>query len=181
MDKKVNLKKEIFQWSITLAGAVILSFSIRTYVFAKADVIGPSMMPTLNDKDNMYVEKLSGINDNYKKGQIVIFDSENSNHDLYVKRVIATAGDEVELSNGKVYVNDQEINEPYLSKNTVTTGKNFLQDNKKLKIEKGFVFLLGDNREVSYDSRYFGPVSVDRIKGHVILRVYPFNQIRTFN
>lgn len=180
MDKKVNLKSEIFQWIITLSAAIILSLTIKTYVFAKTDVIGPSMMPTLYDNDSTFVEKLSGINQNYKKGQIVIFDSENSKHDYYVKRVIATAGDEVEITNGKVYLNGNELNEPYLSKNTVTKGAVFLKDNQKLKIEKGFVFLLGDNREVSNDSRYFGPVSVNRIKGHVILRVYPFNQIATF-
>lgn len=181
MDKKISFKRELFQWLATIAVAIVLSFGIRTYVFAKTVVDGPSMMPTLENNDNNFVEKISLLTSTFKQGQIIIFDSENSKHDTFVKRVIGVPGDEVEITKGKVYVNGEELNEPYLKANTITKGGPFLKVNQKLKIEKGFVFVLGDNREVSDDSRYFGPIKISQIQGHVILRIYPFNQVRLFN
>ncbi|MBC8060915.1 MAG: signal peptidase I [Clostridiaceae bacterium] len=180
MKNKKALRKEIFQWLFSLVIAVTLALTINTYVFARSTVSGLSMLPTLKNNDSVLVEKLSLITMNIKRGQIIIFNSENQAKDIFVKRVIGIEGDEVELKANKVYLNGTELKETYLEENTLTKAGSFLAENQKLKIAKGFVFVLGDNRQVSNDSRYLGPISIKEIDGHVVLRAYPFNSIKTF-
>lgn len=178
MKNNRNFKKEILQWFLSIAFAVVLSLGIRSYVFARATVSGPSMLPTLTNNDSILIEKLSLLTMNIKRGQIIIFNSENKTNDIFVKRVIGIEGDEVELKDGKVYLNGEQLKESYLKEETLTKSGTFLKENQKLKISKDFVFVLGDNREVSNDSRYLGPISTKEIDGHVLLRVYPFNSIK---
>jgi signal peptidase I len=172
--------KQIRDYALSIIAAVVLALTFRTYVLARADVEGQSMYSTLHDKDVLFVEKISTLTHSYKRGQIIIFDSKNVNNDIYVKRVIGVEGDEVEVKNGKVYLNGQELKEDYLQPNIVTTPGPFLLKNGKYKVEKGYVFVLGDNRGDSVDSRMLGPISIKDIKGHAVVRVYPFNTIRTF-
>lgn len=178
--KSKNIKKEVMGYVISIGITIVVALLFRAYVFARANVDGPSMMSTLKDKDVIFVEKLSLYTNSIKKGEIVTFDSGNANHDTYVKRVIATGGDEIELRNGKVYLNDKELKEDYLDPNTKTDGGTFLHENQKYKVPNGYIFALGDNRKVSLDSRYIGPVSLKALNGHVIFRLYPFNSIKTF-
>lgn len=180
MSKNYKLRKEIFQWTVSIGFALLLTFTLRNYVIAAADVDGTSMLPTLSDKDKIFVEKLSLFSNHYKRGEIIIFDSNNEKHDIYVKRIIAVEGDEIELKNGSIYLNGYKVSEPYLKASTVTNGGSFLFENQKYKIAKDFVFVLGDNRGISLDSRYIGPVNIKDIKGHVVLRSFPFNNIKTF-
>lgn len=180
MNKDSKFKKELFQWVFSIGVAFLLTFTLRTYVISAADVDGSSMLPTLNDKDKIFVEKLSLFSNHYSKGEIVIFDSKNEKNDIYVKRVIAVAGDTIEIKDGHVYLNGSKLSEPYLKSNTATTGGSFLGENQKITINKGFIFVLGDNRAISLDSRYIGPINVKDIKGHVVLRSFPFNNIKTF-
>jgi len=180
MKDKLNIKKEILQWSFSLVFAVALALVINTFVFARSTVSGSSMLPTLTNNDSILVEKLSLLTMTIKRGQIIIFNSENERKDIFVKRVIGIEGDEVELKKGKVYLNGVELKETYLKENTPTKSGTFLRENQKLKIAKGSVFVLGDNREVSNDSRYLGPIITKEIVGHVIFRAYPFNTIKGF-
>ena len=180
MNTKTNIKKEIFQWFFSLALAVGLALVINTYVFARSTVSGTSMLPTLSNNDSILVEKLSLLTMTIKRGQIIIFNSENETKDIFVKRVIGIEGDEVELKDGKVYLNGTELKESYLKENTLTKPGTFLSENQKLKIPKGFIFVLGDNREVSNDSRYLGLINTKEIDGHVVFRAYPFNSIKGF-
>lgn len=173
-------KSKVLEYLISIAAAFIIAFAFRQYVFARADVDGQSMQSTLHDKDVIFVEKLSLLSHNFKRGQIVIFNSHNYEDDIYVKRVIGIEGDEIQLKDGKVFLNGNELKENYLDPGTVTNAGPFLHENEKYKVEKGQVFVLGDNRGNSQDSRTIGPVSVKDIKGHVIVRVYPLSKIRTF-
>lgn len=180
MPYKKDTRKGIIEWCIYFITVSVVFFGMRTYVFARENVDGKSMQPTLYNMDSLFSEKVSLITGNIYRNQIITFDSKNTNHDTYIKRVIAIAGDEVEISNDKVYLNGIQLSEPYLKKDTLTNAGTFLLDNQKIKIKKGFVFVLGDNRQVSKDSRYLGPISIKSINGHVILRIYPFNKIRGF-
>lgn len=177
---KSSGKSQFREYAISIIAAIIIALTFRTYVFARADVEGMSMYSTLNDKDVLFVEKLSLLTHSFKKGEIVIFDSKNATHDIYVKRVIATEGDEVEVKNGRVYLNDKEISEPYLANGIITNPGPFLSANQKYKVEKGYVFVMGDNRGDSVDSRILGPIATKDIKGHVVLRAMPFNKMRFF-
>jgi signal peptidase I len=180
IEKNKSLKNTLLDYVISIAAAFIIALTFRSYVFARADVDGESMMSTLYDKDVIFVEKISKLTHNFKKGQIVIFNSKNYNEDIYVKRVIATYGDEIEIKNGKVFLNGFELEEPYLDKNTVTNPGPFMTKNKKYKLKEDEIFVLGDNRENSVDSRILGPINIKDIEGHVIFRIYPFNEIKIF-
>ncbi|MCM0649831.1 signal peptidase I [Clostridium swellfunianum] len=177
----MNTKKsQVRDYAISIIAAVVIAITFRTYVFARADVDGLSMYSTLNNKDVLFVEKISNLTHSFKRGQIIIFDSKNYNSDIYVKRIIGLPGDEIEIKNGKIYLNAAELKEDYLDSNTFTSLGPFLQKNGKYTVENGHVFVLGDNRNDSIDSRMLGPINIKDIKGHAIVRVYPFNKIRTF-
>lgn len=173
---KIKPKEIIFLFLLALA----ISFSINEFIIARADVKGISMCSTLYDKDVLFIEKLSLLTDSIKRGEIIVFDSNNENGDFYIKRVIGIEGDEIEIKNGKVLLNGKELKEDYLDEDEVTKPAAFMQNHKKYKIKDGEVFVLGDNRAVSYDSRYFGPIKIKDIEGHVIARCYPFDKIRGF-
>lgn len=179
-NSKKGTRSKIFEYVISIVAAFVIAFAFRQYVFARADVDGQSMQSTLHDKDVIFVEKLSLLSHNFKRGQIVIFNSHNYADDIYVKRVIAVEGDEVELKDGKVFLNGSELQESYLDEGTVTNPGTFLKENQKYTIEKGQVFVLGDNRGNSVDSRSIGPVNVKDVQGHVVVRIYPFSKMRTF-
>lgn len=179
---KVQRKKsEVKEYVISIVVALILALLCKNFVFARADVDGPSMLSTLHDKDVLFVEKISLYTHSVKKGQIIIFDSHNELNEIFVKRVIATAGDTVQVSNGKVFLNGTELKEPYLDPMTVTREGNFLKEDMVYKVPSGYIFAMGDNRENSLDSRSIGAIKVSDLKGHVVLRAYPFNSFRTFN
>lgn len=178
--KKPSNSSQFKEYAISIIVAIVIALTFRTYVFARADVDGQSMFSTLNNKDVLFVEKLSLLTHSIKKGEIIIFDSKNATNDIYVKRVIATEGDQIEVKNGKVYLNNKEINEPYLDKGVITNPGPFLSTNQLYTVEPGHIFVMGDNRGDSIDSRILGPIAVKDIKGHVILRAFPFNKMRFF-
>lgn len=175
-----NNQHRIFKTStqlvFTLILAILFAIGINKYIFARADIEGTSMLNTLNDKDITFIEKISSMTHIIKRDEIIIFNSRNENNDLFIKRVIGIAGDKIQIKNGKVYINGHILSEPYLANNTITDSGPFIGD-KIYTVPKGYVFVLGDNRSNSTDSRFFGPVNIDDIKGHAILRVYPFKKI----
>jgi signal peptidase I len=177
---KGRIDKQIKEYALSIVVAIIIALTLRNYVFARADVEGNSMVSTLHDKDVIFVEKISLITHSIKRGQIIIFDSQNSNGDIYVKRVIGIEGDEIEIKNGNVYLNGNILTEEYLDQGTETSPGSFMNDRDKYKVPKDHVFVLGDNRNNSLDSRTLGPVNIKNIKGHTIFRIYPFKQMRIF-
>lgn len=174
---KINIVKEIKEYGLSILVALVLAFGFHSYVLARANVDGPSMQPTLHNNDVIFLEKLSVETSNIKRGEIVVFDSKNENNDYYIKRVIGLAGDKVDINDGKVYVNDKQITENYLAPDTITEP---ITPQTTYKVPEGQVFVLGDNRSNSTDSRMLGCINTKDLKGHAILRAYPFNQIRTF-
>ncbi|URZ04163.1 Signal peptidase I S [Clostridium felsineum] len=175
-----TLGQNIKEYAILLVIALAIAMIFRTFVFARANVDGPSMMPTFKDKDVIFVEKLSLYTHSIKRGEIVTFYSGDAENNIYIKRVIGLAGDVIEIKDGKVYVNGTAIKEDYLAANTYTQGGDFLAENTKYKVPAGDIFVLGDNRPVSKDSRYIGPVSLKSLYGHVIFRAYPFSSMKKF-
>lgn len=174
---KINIFKEIKEYGLSIIIALALAFIFHSYVLARANVDGPSMQPTLHNNDVIFLEKLSIETNNIKKGEIIVFDSKNENNDYYIKRVIGVAGDQVEIKDGKVYVNGNQIVENYLAQGTITEP---ISPKTTYKVPEGQVFVLGDNRGNSTDSRMLGCINVKDVKGHAIFRAYPFNQIKIF-
>jgi signal peptidase I len=178
--KVVSIGKQIRDYAIAIGAALIIALILRNYVVTRADVDGSSMETTLSDKDVIFVEKLSLLTGKLKRGEIVIFDSKNVTEDIYVKRVIGIEGDEIQLKDGKVILNGQELKEEYIAQGVNTNPGSFMTKDKVYKVEKGYVFVLGDNREHSHDSRNIGPISIKDVKGHTIVRVYPFKNFKLF-
>ncbi len=126
-------------------------------------------MVDLNNPVAKYSDEKEGI---FKKfiSSVSIFNSTS-----YIKRVIGLPGDHVEIKNGKVYLNEQELDEPYLDSWVETDMERGCFDN--IKVPDGYVFVLGDNRDVSADSRSFGCIPIDKIEGKAVFRFWPINKI----
>ncbi|WP_446715402.1 signal peptidase I [Caloramator sp. Dgby_cultured_2] len=91
-----------------------------------------------------------------------------------MKRIVALPGERLEIKEGSVFINGKKLQEDYLSPGTQT----YAETDIDMIIPEGYVFVLGDNREVSEDSRYIGPIPIDHIKGHAIFKIYPFSDIK---
>lgn len=173
MSEKV--KKEIFEWVKVFALAIVFAFIITQFIKPTL-VRGDSMYSTLEEGDYLIINRMSYKFKDPERGDIIVFESDlqqedGSNKDL-VKRVIGVSGDRVKIENSKVYVNGEELTEPYIH-DEVTEG------DIDTVVPENSVFVLGDNRDISLDSRYseVGFIDNSDILGKVFIRLYPFNKI----
>ena len=186
-DKKTNKNEEAKQKPSVLRDfieiidavvvAVVAAVLILSLVFRTGYVAGPSMTSTMLDGDRYIV---SGLFYTPKVGDIVVFQPEARNNDysLWVKRVIATEGQTVNINgDGEVYVDGQLIAEPYLDGHQVTYPKSYSKISFPLTVQPGEVFVMGDNRLDSKDSRDIGCVDIRKILGRVMFRFYPLDKI----
>lgn len=130
------------------------------------------MYPTLNNKDRVVISRFSAISGIYERGDLVVFDADNYKEDM-VKRVIAFGGEHLEIRDGKIYINDEELEEDYIF--------GYTDGEVSMEIPEDTVFVMGDNRTESVDSRVFGPVDSEDIYGKVIFKFFPFNKITLFD
>jgi signal peptidase I len=136
------------------------------------------MYPTLKHHERLIVDKLSYFITDPKKGEIVVFRYPRDESRDFIKRVIAVGGDTIEMRNGKVFVNGAEIEEGYIYKND-PKGPN-MSNYRKSVVPQGHIFVLGDNRNNSEDSRYRGVDFVPHrlVKGRAIVAFWPIDSIR---
>ena len=171
-----SVKSSIVEWIKVFGLAIILAFVIT--LFIKPTLVrGDSMLPTLHENEYLIINKIGYKVGEPKNGDVIVFKSDleqndGTNKDL-VKRIIGIEGDRIIIKDGKVYVNDKLLNETYLSQGMDTKG------DIDLVVPQGKLFVLGDNREVSLDSRYeqVGLVDISDVEGKVLIRLYPFNDI----
>ncbi len=153
--------------------AVAIAFGIRTFVAEARYIPSGSMLPTLKIDDRLMVEKLTYHFRTPERGDIVVFNPtdrliEQNFRDAFIKRVVGTPGDKIEVKESRVFVNDQPLTEDYIlepsSRNSPPT---IVPPNQ--------YFVMGDNRNSSYDSRFWGTVPRDRIIGKAAFRFWPLN------
>ena len=173
MDDKRHLKNELFEWIIMIIIAIILAFVIRTFVVSTTLVSGPSMEPTLLTNDRLFVNRIGFMVNNLKKGDIVEFHNPNNSNEDFIKRVIGLPGDTIEIKDNHVYVNNNMLEEEYTSTHGFTE---FFNDSY-WEVYEGEIFVLGDNRPNSNDSRSFGKIDSESIVGIAFFRYFPFNRI----
>lgn len=168
--------EKLFEWLEIFIISVAAVFVLFSFVARIAVVDGNSMYPTLSNNDKLLVRQIFYTP---KQGDIIVCQSENYGLDKpLVKRIIATEGQTVRLDreNWKIYVNGFPISEPYL---VIGDGKmvNWEYDTDEIVIPKGHVFVMGDNRNNSLDSRFYGVGMIDEryIIGQVIYRFLPFD------
>lgn len=168
---KSSMKKELLDWIISIAVALVVAFLIRQYIFTLVRVDGSSMEPTLQHADTLFVNRFMYTPEN---GDVIIFRPHTNPEVHYVKRVIATEGQEVNIDprEGKVYVDGVELNETYIDEPLNSPGKAVKYP---YIIPEDHVYVLGDNRNNSQDSRAIGAVHEDSIVGKVIFRILPLS------
>lgn len=165
--EKTNIYKEIFDWIAVIAFAVFLSFVLHAFVMVNATVPTSSMENTIMAGDRVIGSRLYYLRHDPARGDIVMFDYPDDPSILYIKRVIGLPGDHVEITGGKVYINGEVLDEPYLS--VVTEGEWGPYD-----VPEGCYFMMGDNRNDSADSRYWKNTYLTRdgIVGKAVLKYW---------
>jgi signal peptidase I len=162
----------------TLVLTLIIFFVIQTFVAQPYQIRQQSMETTLEPDQYVLVDKLTPKFDTYKHGDIVVFDPPDEwaspERTPFIKRVIGVGGDRVEIREGKVFLNDIELIEPYVFQEDggpQETEDPLLQE--RWVIPEGELFLMGDHRKSSADSREFGTVQIGRVIGRAWLRYWP--------
>lgn len=169
-----SLGEEIKDWIISILIAVVLAFFIRYYIVELYMVEGPSMRPTLLNGERLVVNKFIYRFKTPEKGEVIVFRYPSDPSRDFIKRVIATPGDTIEIKDGRVFVNGQLLNEPYILEKT--RGSFTIAT-----VPEGRIFVMGDNRNNSEDSRFkdVGFVSYDNVKGKAIMIFWPLDHIKT--
>lgn len=204
--EEFSLSREIFEWFYTIVIALVIAFLIKGFLFDIVEVDGESMFPTLENNDRLIVTKLGYTP---KQGDIVILDSaykkrmayyeENASEEdkdvnllyklanyssvpkelkikYYVKRVIALEGQTVDIKDGKVWVDGEILEEEYYDG---VTSKIDSSMEFPLTVDEGCIFVMGDNRPRSLDSRdsSLGQVPEEAVAGKSVVRIWPFSDI----
>lgn len=176
-------KNELWEWIKALVIAIVLATVIRTFLFAPIVVDGESMMPTLKDQDRMIVNKFS-----YKIGEperfdIVVFHAPEGKD--YIKRVIGLPGDHIEYKNDTLYVNGQAYKEDYLDEykaqlidGPLTEPFTIEEKTGQKTVPEGHLFVMGDNRRFSKDSRHIGTVPMEKVLGKTNILYWPIKDMK---
>jgi len=163
--------------------ALSIFIVVYLFLFQPHKVKGNSMYPNFHNGDLILTDRISYRFTSPKRGDVIVFKAPPSEpcseiECEYIKRIIGVPGDLVKISEGKVYINDQPLNESYLPKNLITSPGSFLKENQTVKIPEDEYLPLGDNRPQSRDGREFGTISRSRIVGKAILRYWPFKSFK---
>ena len=174
MEKETSTAAEIKDWIVSIVVAVALAMFIRTFIVELYVVDGPSMRPTLESEERLVVNKFIYRFRVPEKGEVLVFQYPRDPSRDFIKRVIATPGDTIEIREGRVLVNDQLLTEDYILEKTRS-------EFPKMTVPEGRIFVMGDNRNNSEDSHFadVGFVPYDLIKGKAVLVFWPISQYKT--
>jgi signal peptidase I len=202
-EKKRSILKEILDWVLLILIAILITSIVHSQLFALTEVNMQSMMDTLEPTDRLVMSKLAYASSEPQRGDIIIFlNSEPVNgifgrfsiyfsdislkfkkdyrNNRLIKRVIAIPGDTVEIIDNVLYVNDIAQEEPYAridpDENIVVNGQM-----DKITIPPGKLFVLGDNRRWSIDSRNYGVIDRSWVEGKAVFRIAPFSKFGKIN
>ena len=175
--------RSIVEWVAVIVGALVVALVVKTFLFQAFYIPSASMEPTLEQGDRVLVNKLSYDLHDINRGDVVVFERPDSwtpavdGIDDLIKRVIGLPGETVELRGGDVYVDGEEIEEPYLPNGTETgPGPN---GKERWEVPDGHIFVMGDNRGNSSDSRFYedGFVAEDLVVGRAFVQVWPLTDV----
>ena len=159
------------EWVVIIGGAFLVAFVVKTFLIQAFFIPSGSMLPTLHEDDRVLVNKLSYDLHAVNRGDLVVFERPEGEaagqiKDL-IKRVVGLPGERIEQRDGDVYIDGDLLEEPYLETETETTNL------EPQTVPDGHVFVMGDNRDDSMDSRVFHAIDEDLIVGRAFVRVWP--------
>jgi signal peptidase I len=160
----------IFDLGSTLVPAIIIALVIHVFLAQATRVYGQSMEPNLHTDQRLVIEKLSYHFHGPRRGDVIVIHDPGGTDELLIKRVIGLPGERVTVADGRVYIDGKPLDEPYLTQPTQGGGRSWI-------VPPLNVFVMGDNRSASRDSRIFGPVPLDQIVGHAVVRYWPPEQV----
>ena len=181
-EKRMGKKRFIKEYLEPIVIAILIALFIRTFVVQAFKIPSSSMEPTLQVGDYILVTKfLYGVRIPYtsakffqfakpQRGDVVVFIFPKDRSKDFIKRVIATEGEKIEIIQNKIYVNDKLINDPWGSfeRKELSGHLSFLENVGPAVVPTGSLFVLGDNRHNSQDSRFWGFVDVDKVRGKAL-------------
>ena len=178
-ENRGSFLREALNLILSVAIAFVLFIVIRSYLFYPFQVVGDSMVPTLETGDRLILNKLADID----RFDIVVFPAPEGTDEEYVKRIIGLPGDEITYFQDELYINNEKVEEHYLealkeASDQVLTGDFTLFSlTGEATVPDDMYFVMGDNRSVSKDSRVFGFIPAAQIEGTADLRLWPLNKI----
>lgn len=182
MKKEPKPKNEFMSWLVAIFFGIIIAFVIREFVFSPIIVNGASMKPTYENEDVIIVSKVSDID----RFDHIVFRAPYED-EYYIKRVIGLPGDTVEMKEDTLIINGEAYEEPYVNQDTANPFQKRFTENFTLEevtgentVPEGYLFVLGDNRLRSFDSRHYGLISEDAVFGESKLRIFPFSHLKLF-
>ena len=191
-DGSARSVKKAIEWLVVIVGALLVAFLIKTFLMQAYYIPSSSMTPALQVGDRVLVNKLSYEFGEVSRGDLVVFkrtEADTGNKTDLIKRVIATEGEVLEISGGEIFITEKGgkdrklLVEPYLAEGVTTQGFAFEglcpeSEANTCLIPENFIFVMGDNRSGSRDSRYFGPVNTDDIVGRAFIRIWPLGSLK---
>ena len=178
----LNSMRAGVEWVAVVVGALLVALVVKTFLFQAFYIPSESMESTLKTGDRVVVNKFGYRLHDVGRGDVIVFEipddavGPDGIKDL-IKRVVGLPGDTIETKDGAVYINDQKLAEPYLDAGTITgdPGQGSNPTIPRQVVPEGHVFVLGDNRDNSADSRYpfRGPIALDDIVGRAFVLVWP--------
>ncbi|MGE5604004.1 MAG: signal peptidase I [Nitrososphaerales archaeon] len=154
----------------TIVPAIVIALLIHVFLAQATRVYGQSMEPNLHTNERLVIEKFSYHFHGPRRGDVVVLRDPGGTPELLIKRVVGLPGERVTLADGKVYIDGQPLDEPYLNQSTQGGGRSWV-------VPPLSVFVMGDNRSASRDSRIFGPVPLEELIGRALFRYWPFGEV----
>ena len=178
--KQRSQMRAIWEWVFVVVVAISAAMLIRVFLFQQYYIDGPSMQTTLMPEDRVLVNKMSYKLHDIHRGDVIVFDrvTNEVQHDDLIKRVLGLPGETLEIRSCIVYIDGVQVNEPYLNPEQTSQVEPSARcgshtDMAPIVVPEEMVFVMGDNRVQSFDSRDFGPIDTDKVRGRAFVVIWP--------
>jgi signal peptidase I len=172
--------RAVWEWVFVVVIAIGAALFIRVFLFQQYYIDGPSMQTTLMPQDRVLVNKMSYKLHDVHRGDVIVFDrvTNEVQHDDLIKRVLGLPGEALEIRSCVVYIDGVQVEEPYLNLEQTSQIEPSARcgshtDMAPVVIPENMVFVMGDNRVQSFDSRDFGPIAIDKVRGRAFVVIWP--------
>jgi signal peptidase I len=178
--KQRSQMRAIWEWVFVVVVAISAAMLILVFLFQQYYIDGPSMQTTLMPEDRVLVNKMSYKLHDIHRGDVIVFDrvTNEVQHDDLIKRVLGLPGETLEIRSCIVYINGLQVDEPYLNPEQTSQVEPSARcgshtDMAPIVVPEEMVFVMGDNRVQSFDSRDFGPIDSDKVRGRAFVVIWP--------